>query len=70
MYTGSDLRHVAVMAMVGPFADLHVVSVADADRLPVSEREKQPLVVNRRISTFPRVYSAVVKPEVVFEVSL
>ena len=42
MYTGSDLRHVAVMAMVGPFADLHVASVADADRLPVSEREAIP----------------------------
>ena len=48
MYTGSDLRHVAVMAMVGPFADLHVASVADADRLPVSEREATP----RRKSTY------------------
>ena len=42
VYTGSDLRHVAVMATVGPFADLHVTSVADADRLPVSEREATP----------------------------
>ena len=30
------------MAMVGPFADLHVASVADAGRLPVSEREATP----------------------------
>ena len=42
MYTGSDLPHVAVMATVGPFADVHVASVADADRLPVSEREATP----------------------------
>ena len=42
MYTGSYLRHIAVMAMVGPFADLHVASVADAGRLPVSEREATP----------------------------
>ena len=33
------MPYVAVMATVGPFADLHVASVADADRLPVSERE-------------------------------
>ena len=69
MHTGSELPYVAVMAIVGPFADLHVASVADADRLPVSEREAT-LIVNRRIWTFLRVYSAVVKPEVVFEVSL
>jgi len=42
VYTGSDLRHVAVMAMIGPFADLHVASIADSDRLPVSEREATP----------------------------
>ena len=42
MYTGSDMRHVAVMAPVGPFAVLHVASVADAGRLPVSEREATP----------------------------
>ena len=42
MYTGSDLRHVAVMATVGPFADLYVASVADAGRLPVLKREATP----------------------------
>ena len=42
MHTGSELPYVAVMAMVGPFADLHVASVADADRLPVLEREATP----------------------------
>ena len=42
MYTGSDLRHVAVMAIVGPHADLHVVSVAMAGRLPVSESKATP----------------------------
>ena len=42
MYTGSDLPHVAVMAIVGPFADLHVASVDEAGRLPVSEREATP----------------------------
>jgi len=42
VHTGSELPYVAVMAMVGPFADLHVASVADADRLPVLEREATP----------------------------
>ena len=42
MHTGSELPYVAVMPMVGPFADLHVASVADAGRLPVSEREATP----------------------------
>jgi len=36
------LRHVAVMATVGAFADLHVASVDEAGRLPVSEREATP----------------------------
>jgi len=42
VYTGSELPYVAVMATVGPFADLHVASVADAGRLPVSERQATP----------------------------
>ena len=42
MYTGSELPYVAVMAIVGPFADLHVASVDEAGRLPVSEREATP----------------------------
>ena len=42
MHTRSELPYVAVMAIVGPFADLHVASVAEADRLPVSEREAIP----------------------------
>ena len=42
MHTGSELPYVTVMAIVGPFADLHVASVADAGRLPVSEREATP----------------------------
>ena len=40
--TGSDWRHVAVMAIVGPYADLNVVSVTMAGGLPVSEREATP----------------------------
>jgi len=36
------LPYVAVMAMVGPYADLNVVSVTMAGRLPVSEREATP----------------------------
>jgi len=36
------LPYVAVMAIVGPFADLHVASVDEAGRLPVSEREATP----------------------------
>ena len=42
MYTGSELPYVAVMATVGPFADLRVASVDKAGRLPVSEREATP----------------------------
>ena len=42
MHTGSELPYVAVMAIVGPFADIHVASVAEAGRLPVSEREATP----------------------------
>jgi len=42
VYTGSELPYVAVMAIVGPFADLHVASVGEAGRLPVSEREATP----------------------------
>ena len=34
--------HVAVMAIVGPFPVLHVALVAEAGRLPVSEREATP----------------------------
>ena len=42
MHTKSELPYVAVMAIVGPFADLHVASVADAGRLPVLKREATP----------------------------
>ena len=52
MHTGSELLYVAVMAIVGPFADLHVASVDEAGRLSVSEREAT-LIVIRRISTIP-----------------
>ena len=36
------MPYVAVMAIVDPFTDLHIASVAEAGRLPVSEREATP----------------------------
>ena len=42
MHTGSELPYVAVMAIVGPFAVLHVALVAEAGRLPVLETEATP----------------------------
>ena len=69
MYTGNELPYVAVMAIVGPFADLHVASVDEASRLPVSEREAIP---HRNMAYFHHSVSlhTIVQPEVVFEVSL
>jgi len=42
VHTGSEFPYVAVMAIVAPFADLQAASVAEAGRLPVSEREATP----------------------------
>jgi len=67
--TGNELPRVADMVIVGTYADLHVVSVAMAGRLPVSEREATP----RHKWAYFHVsvsYSSVVKPEVVCDVSL
>ena len=52
MHTESELPYVAVMAIVAPFADLQAASVAEAGRLPVSEREATPHRNTAYFSTF------------------
>ena len=60
MHTGSELPYVAVMAIVGPFADLHVASVDSRQ----SEREATP---HRNTAYFHHSVSlhTIVQPEVV-----